>query len=559
MDVITPSPTDLFGAFLVDEGLINHDDLARAQSALAGSDTPLHIVIERLGLAKEDVLLEMLAEFLGLPLLQRSDFTNAPAADETFEPAFLKKRGIFPMELRGNTLLIAFSDPTNTDLIGSLVFHLERPIECALASARDIEWAVNAYYGEDTAPGAKTISPDDDVEALKNLATEQPVIRFVNRLIEDAIERRASDIHLEPEERGLQVRFRVDGVLNEGQAPAPSMAAAITSRIKIMAKLNIAERRLPQDGRIRTIVRGGEIDLRVSTTPTLHGESVVLRVLDKSAVTLEFAALGFSDEALERFQGLLKHPHGIILVTGPTGSGKTTTLYTSLKSLNDGRRKIFSVEDPVEYQLAGVNQIAVQPQIGLDFARALRSILRQDPDIIMIGEIRDLETAEIAIQASLTGHLVLATLHTNTAAATITRLLDMGVEDYLLASTVVGVAAQRLVRTLCLECAVLDEGVVDLIARLEPEALVRNSNPTTKKAAGCKACQHTGFRGRTSIIEVASLNQDIRKLIMNSAGDAAIEEAAKSEGMQTMLQEGIDKVLTGVTALEEVLRVAKMN
>jgi general secretion pathway protein E len=395
-----------------------------------------------------------------------------------------------------------------------------------------------------------------DVEQLRDLASEAPVIRLVNLVIQRAVELRASDIHIEPFENRLKVRYRVDGVLEEAESPPANLTAAVISRIKIMAKLNIAERRLPQDGRIMLRVQGKELDLRVSTVPTAHGESVVMRLLDRETVVFDFHRLGFTDEFLPKFQHVLEQPHGILLVTGPTGSGKTTTLYTALSKLNTPDVKIITVEDPVEYQIEGINQIQAKPQIGLDFANALRSIVRQDPDIIMIGEMRDLETSRIAIQSALTGHLVLSTLHTNNAAGGVTRLLDMGVEDYLLTSTVNGILAQRLVRRLEPTHAERYEALPEVIEefglrRFQPEGPIYLYRPKPS------ALTPTGYLGRTTIAELLVMDDELRRLVMRHAGMGELEEAARARGMRTMYEDGLVKALQGLTTIEEVLRVTQ--
>ena len=422
--------------------------------------------------------------------------------------------------------------------------------------------------------------PEDSVERLRDLAAEAPVIRLVNLIINRAVSLRASDIHIEPFENRLKVRYRIDGVLQEGEAPPVSSTAAVISRVKIMAKLNIAERRLPQDGRIQLRIQGRLIDLRISTVPTLYGESLVLRLLDRTGMALDMGSLGFDEANTKRFRDLLALPHGIILVTGPTGSGKTTTLYAALQTLNVPDRKILTVEDPVEYQLEGINQIQVKPQIGLNFADALRAIVRQDPDIIMIGEMRDLETARIAVQSALTGHLVFSTLHTNDAGSSITRLLDMGVEDYLLTSTLNGILAQRLVRTLCAACrvayrpaqALSDELQQWLIPKecYEPEhdllAVLHNESAAGQdgagdlalfKAVGCEQCAQTGYFGRTVISELLVLSEMTRELILSRADGNQIQDAAINAGMDSMKIDGLRKALRGLTTIEEVTRVTQ--
>jgi general secretion pathway protein E len=396
----------------------------------------------------------------------------------------------------------------------------------------------------------------EDVEHLRDLASEAPVIRLVNLIMQRAVEARASDIHIEPFENRLKVRYRIDGVLQEVEAPPAKSTAAVISRIKIMAKLNIAERRLPQDGRIMHRVQGKELDLRVSTVPTSHGESVVMRILDRESIVLDFDSLGFDDEIRSRFVHQLEMPHGIILVTGPTGSGKTTTLYTALSALNTPERKIITVEDPVEYQLEGINQIQAKPSIGLDFAHALRSIVRQDPDVIMIGEMRDLETARIAIQSALTGHLVLSTIHTNDAAGGITRMLDMGVEDYLLTSTVNALLAQRLVRTLDPDSRepyeLLPEVAKEIgLTEVDPNGPYTFFRPKPDEE------NPTGYHGRTSILELLPMSDPVRRLVMKHATSGEIQDQAVAEGMRTMYQDGLVKCLRGVTTLEEVLRVTQ--
>ncbi|MEE8534852.1 MAG: ATPase, T2SS/T4P/T4SS family, partial [Kiloniellales bacterium] len=399
---------------------------------------------------------------------------------------------------------------------------------------------------------------EQDVERLKDLASEAPVIRLVNNLITRAVEMRASDIHIEPFEARLRVRYRIDGVVREVESPAERYRAAIVSRIKIMAKLNIAERRLPQDGRIKLVIRGSPIDLRVVTMPTMHGESVIIRILDRGSIALDFATLGISGPNFDAFLGMLEHPNGILLVTGPTGSGKTTTLYASLVRLNTPDKKILTVEDPIEYQLDGINQIQVKPDIGLGFANVLRSILRADPDIIMIGEIRDAETAEIAVQAALTGHLVLSTVHTNDAAGTVTRLLDMGVADYLLTSTLTGVAAQRLVRTLCRHCRTPYSALPELIEQLRLGRYTDRPEVMLYHAEGCEECSGTGYFGRTSIFETLVVDDAVRRLILQRLESNRLHQAAVEAGMRTMFDDGMGKALDGVTTIEEVLRVTRV-
>jgi general secretion pathway protein E len=475
-----------------------------------------------------------------------------------------------PISYANGRVTVAMSDPFNMDALNSIAFLLGCPIDAAIATRADVDRAVHGLYDPQGAgrvasfareSGSESAS-DDDVRRLEDLASDAPVIKLVNELIARAVETRASDIHIEPCEDCVSIRLRIDGVLQTFDRLPKSAHAAVSSRIKIMSQLDIAERRLPQDGRISSTVGGRSIDLRVATIPTIWGENVVLRILNRSSVALDFSALGFGERDLVALKRMLKEPNGMLLVTGPTGSGKTTTLYTALDRLNDTERKLFSVEDPVEYYLAGVNQVQVNSRIGLTFSGALRSILRQDPDVIMIGEIRDLETAEIAVRASLTGHLVLSTLHTNSAAASITRLLDMGVEDYLLGSTLVGVLAQRLVRRLCPSCRVPHcpgSGYVDRLVRLAEPALSPGEQmvPQLFKAVGCAKCRGTGFSGRTAVYELLSVTDAVRDAISARKSERRVEDAAVSSGMISMLANGLAKALSGETTVDEILRVTK--
>ncbi len=546
-------------------GLLDQGALLRARRAQQQSGERFDLVLMRLGLIPDGVLAQVLAEYSGLPLYDAGDFPTDPVLPDKLQASFLKANRIVPIKVVGDVVHIAVADPFHGDASAAMAFLLDCRVESGIAPEGAIERAIERLYGE----GARATSSEgraqadgsdeDDVRRLEDMASEAPVIKLVRGLIVRAVEAQASDIHVEPLEDCVNVRFRIDGVLQVVETHPVSLRAAIGSRIKIMARLNIAERRLPQDGRIRETVRGRDIDLRVSTMPTMWGESIVLRILDRSSIALDFDKLGFVGAAYNAFGRLLEQPNGIILVTGPTGSGKTTTLYTALRQLNSSERKIFTVEDPIEYNLAGINQIQVQPKIGLTFAHALRSILRQDPDIIMVGEIRDLETAQIAIQAALTGHLVLSTVHTNSAAATVTRLLDMGVEKYLLASCLKGVLAQRLVRKLCPACA---EPVPydPVFNELGPRLQVADT-PTRglHQARGCPACRQKGYSGRTTVYELLELTDAVRAAMMAAQSDQDIEQAAVRDGMETMLQHGLAKARDGATSLEEVLRVTRFD
>jgi len=562
---VDPSDAELverLAGFLSKRGVLDELALHRALRAQRQSGERFDLVLTRLGLVTEADLAGLLADFLGLPLLDPGQLPEVPLLADRLQLQFLKSNRIIPIADRGDTLLVAIADPFNTDPPAALSYLLGRPVDCGVMAAGDIERALERLYGRGATIAVETAATEpgqaseDDVRRLEDMASEAPVIRLVHELITRAVEAQASDIHIEPRDDSVRVRYRIDGVMSTVETLPLSVRAAVTSRIKIMANLNIAERRLPQDGRVRSTVRGKPIDLRVSTMPTMLGESVVLRILDRSSVQLDFAPLGFHGAALEAFIKLLAQPNGIILVTGPTGSGKTTTLYTALNLLNKAESKLFTVEDPIEYQLAGINQIQVQPKIGLTFAHALRSILRQDPDIIMVGEIRDLETAQMAIQASLTGHLVLSTLHTNSAAASLTRLMDMGVDDYLLASTLTGVLAQRLVRRLCAGCAAPAQALPPLLERLgEPHGDLSG----LRRKVGCQSCRNTGYQGRTTISELLVVSDALRRRVFERGSESAIEAAAIEGGMVTMFDDGVAKALRGETTIDEVLRVTRIG
>jgi general secretion pathway protein E len=486
-------------------------------------------------------------------------------------PQFLKHAKILPLEIQDGTLAVAMADPADLYSLQGLEVATGLAIKPRLGREKEILAALEGYEAggnpaaEDGDGTLAYIGDDEeDVNHLRDLASEAPVIRLVNLLINRAVEQRASDIHIEPFENELKIRYRIDGVLHDIDSPPRRQQAAIVSRVKIMAKLNIAERRLPQDGRIKLRTMGKEIDLRVSTLPTLYGESVVMRILDRSSIVLDLEQLGFPADTLAELERLIVRPYGMILVTGPTGSGKTTTLYGALEKINSPDKKIITIEDPVEYQVSGVNQIHVKPQIGLTFANGLRSIVRQDPDVIMVGEIRDPETAEIAVQAALTGHLVFSTLHTNDAAGAVSRLLEMGVEDYLLASSLLGVLAQRLVRKVCPRCRaeVPHEealiGAIDMTkAAAERFNNVAVNGAPIYRAAGCEECSGTGYRGRSGIYELLLMNETIRDLILKHASADIIKNAAVEKGMRTLRDDGWLKVREGTTTVAEVVRVTQ--
>lgn len=571
MQVATPTaPAAMFGERLVKLGKLKPADLERALRAQAEIRQPLGSVLVRLGMLTEQEVAFVLSRHLNVRLALTKDYPSIPVENPGIAINYMRTAEIVPVQAEEERLVVAMSNPQDDFARQAICMASGKLVEPLLGLPSEIRANIERLYGSEASKKeAGGVGGDDDfeisshndnlddIEHLKDMASEAPVIRLVNQIMTNAMSQRASDIHIEPFESHLKVRYRVDGVIHEVDSPPPQLTPAIISRLKLMARLNIAERRLPQDGRIQLRAQGKEIDMRVSTVPTMHGESVVMRLLDKHSVKLDLNTLGFSDDNLHKIQQQLDAPHGVILVTGPTGSGKTTTLYSALTQLNTPENKILTVEDPVEYELEGINQIQANPKIGLTFADALRSIVRQDPDVIMIGEMRDVETARIAIQSALTGHLVLSTLHTNDAASGITRLLDMGIEDYLITSTVNGILAQRLVRRLCPQCReshpVLPEIVQELgLRRYQPEGDLRLWH-----AKGCSACGNSGYKGRSAIHEVLVMDDPIRRLILKHEDAGVLQEQARKAGMRTMYEDGLLKALKGVTTLEEVLRVAE--
>jgi len=559
-------PRKRIGEILIERGKLDAAGLERALRLQQETHEKLGALLVTLGIVAQRDVAEALAAQLGLPLVEATGYPELPILEERVSARFLREARALPLEEDESQLALAMADPTDSYTINAFEMVTGRKVMPRVAIPTELEAALERLYGAGkTALGQivgdveqrDELSLDADVQQLKDLASEAPVIRLVSLIITNALETRASDIHIEPFENRLIVRYRIDGVLHEIESPPRRLSAAVISRVKIMANLDIAERRLPQDGRIRLRVQGKEIDLRISTVPTMHGESVVMRILDKGGVALDFQRLGFEEGTLKTFLDVLLEPHGILLVTGPTGSGKTTTLYTALDRLNKPDVKILTVEDPVEYQMPGINQIQVKPQIDLTFANALRSIVRQDPDVIMIGEIRDLETAQIAVQSALTGHLVLSTVHTNDAPSTVNRLLDMGVEDYLLTSTVIGIQAQRLVRTLCPDCNEAYTALPELVAELGLSKFANGGDITLYHAKGCKQCANTGYIGRISIIEMMPMTDPMRTLIMRHATATELRAEAIKQGMVTMYEDGMRKALRGVTTFEEVLRVTR--
>ena len=556
------------GEILIERGKLDAGGLERALRLQQESGDKLGALLVTLGVVAQRDVSEALAAQLGLPLVEAAGYPELPILEERVSARFLRESRALPLTEDDDELALAMADPTDTYTMNAFEMVTGRKVRALVAIPTELEAALERLYGAGKSALGQIfgdveqrddIGFDADIQQLKDLASEAPVIRLVSLIITNALEMRASDIHVEPFENRLIVRYRIDGVLHEIESPPKRLSAAVISRIKIMASLDIAERRLPQDGRIRLRVQGKEIDLRVSTVPTMHGESVVMRILDKGGVALDFKKLGFEDDTLKAFLDVLFEPHGILLVTGPTGSGKTTTLYTALDRLNKPDVKILTVEDPVEYQMPGINQIQVKPQIDLTFANALRSIVRQDPDVIMIGEIRDLETAQIAVQSALTGHMVLSTVHTNDAASTVNRLLDMGVEDYLLTSTIVGILAQRLVRTLCPHCKESYKALPEVVDELGLRKFTTDRDVTLYHAKGCNECAQTGFFGRICIMEMLPMTDTLRSHVMRHATSTELRAEAIKEGMVTMYEDGMRKALAGTTTFEEVLRVTREN
>jgi len=559
----TATERNRFDTAVLRSGKVSVDDLRKIRRFAAEKGERVDRMLVELGFVSEDDLLPILAEFHGVDLMAAADIPDTLPSVDKLSVEYMRSAKILPLRVDDGTLVLAMADPGEGTVIENVEFVTGLRISPVLVRGRDLLERFDALFGgieggaADGDEGGIELMQDDeeDVEHLRDMASEAPVIRLVNQMLSRAVEQRASDIHVEPFENELRVRYRIDGVLHDIDPPPRNLTAAVISRIKLMAKLNIAERRLPQDGRIKVRLVGREIDLRVSSLPTLYGESVVLRILDRSSIVVDLMKLGMPPDTLETFTHMIAQPHGLLLVTGPTGSGKTTTLYGALDKINSPEKKIITIEDPVEYQLRGVNQIHVRSQIGLTFASGLRSIVRQDPDVIMVGEIRDAETAEIAIQAALTGHLVFSTLHTNDAAGAISRLLDMGVEDYLLASSLLGVLAQRLVRNLCKVCKRPVEASAELLAELRGG---QDDAPVSVfEEAGCKDCAGTGFRGRSGIYELLEIDEEVRKLIISRTPADRIKADAVSRGMRTLRDDGWRKVREGVTTVGEVLRVTQ--
>ena len=541
---------------LASQGKLAAAALDRARRLHAETDDALDVILARLGLVSETDIAWAFAESLGLPLAQAADVPAEPVLPDQLRPGFLRPVRALPLGETQDGLVLAMANPEDDETAESIAYALQRPVLRRVAPASEIERWFDRLYGTATqASPRQTAAPDaaEDLDRLRDLASDAPVIRLVNRWINQAVEAGASDIHIEPQEDTLRMRLRIDGVLADTDIQPAHLHAAVVSRLKIMARLDIGERRLTQDGAITQAVRGRDVDIRVSIIPTVRGESAVLRILDSAGIPLDFATLGYDGASLARYKSILERPHGVVLVTGPTGSGKTTTLYASLLTLRRPQVKILTVEDPVEYRLDGINQTQVEPRIGLDFAAVLRSFLRHDPDVILVGEIRDTETARIAVRAALVGRLVLSTLHTNDAASSVARLLDMGAEPYLITATVNGIVAQRLIRRLCPVCRqpyAPDAATVD---SLDLRPLVREGEtPTLWRAGGCPKCNGIGYRGRLAICEVLVMTESLQALVIRQAPAAELRRMAMAEGMETLYQNGARKALAGLTTIEEV-------
>jgi len=560
----------LIESFRQEFGLIE-EQVEQLRTSYFVQGLPLLEAFEQIAVTDENKILRVISEYLDLPLLQREDYPEKPVLMEDVSMSFLRKHSILPIQVDSGRVRVVTNNPLNLsllDILGTYFSGME--INLCLGQREEIRTAIDRLYGT-AAREAEALSRDgegallnadpfeEDLEHLKGLAQEAPIVRLVNVLISRALDMRASDIHFEPFEKNLQVRARVDGVLFDLDQPPKTMQAAIISRLKLMANLNIAERRLPQDGKIKLRFGNREVDIRVSSVPTIYGESIVLRLLSQDNVEYILDTFGMDEDQLTTLKDMSDRPFGMILVTGPTGSGKTTTLYGVLKRLNSVTRKILTVEDPVEYQISGINQIQVKPQIDLTFANALRSLVRQDPDVLLIGEIRDNETANIAIESALTGHLVLSTLHTNDAPGAITRLRDLGIESYLMADSLLGIMAQRLVRVLCSHCKEPYPARDVDVARLKETLGDLPSPITLYHNKGCDKCGHTGFRGREGIFEIMPVTETIRSAIVAGKSAGNIAQLAFQQRYRPLLHHGFRKALEGVTTLSEVLRVTSLS
>ncbi len=552
------------GNLLLEKGLLTKQQLEEASEEQVRTGKLLGVVLVDLGFVTEKNVYACLGLQLGMETVDPLAMNIAPEICAKINPSMARIYGIMPIRMEDDSLVVALSNPLNPHLMDDLRFMLDTEVRAVLASEDKIKEAIKRHYGDqmdsvnDLIEEIERDKPGGrgdlvDLESLHDMVREAPVIKLLNLVLSQAIKEKASDIHFEPFEEEFKVRYRVDGVLYEMTPPPKHLSLALTSRIKVLANLDIAERRMPQDGRILMTVEGRTVDLRVSCLPTAFGESVVVRILDQSVVGLDLAQVGMSKTTIAEFEEVLERPNGIIIVTGPTGSGKTTTLYSSLKRLNSVDSKLITTEDPIEYDVEGIIQVAVNEPIGLSFAHCLRSILRQDPDIIMVGEIRDLETAQIAVQSSLTGHLVFSTLHTNDATGALVRLIDMGVEPFLICSTLEAILAQRLVRKICAHCktAFAPDAAMLATVELKPQDV---RGKTLYYGKGCESCNQTGYRGRTGIFEMLVLSESLRSLILTKAPAMMLRRKALELGMRSLREDGLEKIYDGITTLEEVAR-----
>lgn len=557
------------GEILLAQGILTQEQLAQALEIQRQSGGWLGRILVDMGIVSERQLARTLAQHWGMAYTELSEDSVDSEVSRLIPPYLAQRHGVVAIGRKGNRLIVAMSDPSNIVAIDDIRLLTGLEVEVRIASADDIEKSHSRVYGgvildtedllkQSAGSGEPEVAEESgrteeiSLERLRTMGEEAPIVRVVNQIISQAVRAGASDIHLEPHMRDMKVRFRVDGLLQDIMSPPKAVQAALVSRIKILGSMDIAERRIPQDGHVHVRIEGREFDLRISTLPTVLGEKVVIRLLDQSSTRVSLNKIGFSSELLGMWEDMISKPYGMIIVTGPTGSGKTTTLYTSLGRINTPERNIVSVEDPVEYQMPRVNQVQVNPKAGVTFANALRSILRQDPNVVLIGEMRDKETAEIGIQASMTGHLVLSTLHTNDAAGAVTRLRDMGIEPFLITSSLIAVLAQRLVRVICTQCREAYTPPIDALRRL---GLDPSQEVSLYRGKGCDHCRGSGYRGRIGVFELMVMNERLRTLVLSGSGVDEIRNAAVEAGMRTLPQDGVQKVLEGITTFEELLRV----
>ncbi len=550
---------------LMQEGICNENQMLEIEEEFQRTGKPFMELLVDFGITNEDDLLQIIATSLATDVLDLKTVEIEKSVIDMVDGDTARMYGIIPISFDGQTLTIASRNPLNYHIADELRFILNKDIHVIVAKEKQIESAIEKHYPIETESmrdmlESMNVNVDekedgqiDNIADIENMANEAPIVKFVDVILYQAIKAKASDVHFEPFEKEFKIRYRVDGALYEMAPPPKNLAIPVLSRIKIMSGLNISERRLPQDGRIQLKIGGRPVDLRVSTLPTQHGESVVLRILDRSVVNLDLDALGIGQDVLKEIRKAIHLPNGILVITGPTGSGKTTTLYSALKEINDPHDKLLTAEDPVEYDLEGIIQLPIHESVGMTFGRALRAFLRQDPDIIMIGEIRDLDTAQMAIQAALTGHFVFSTLHTNDAAGAVTRLVDMGVEPFLINSSLVGIFAQRLVRKVCPNCKTEFEPTDDDLKKLGIDR-EEVGNRKFFYGKGCQTCNNSGYKGRKAICEYLPVNNTIRKLVMDKAPTIVLKEKARELGMRTLREDGIRSILDGDTTLEEVLK-----